>query len=253
MKFIYYSMILLVASSCAFHNGIITSTQLSNTKKVEYVDIAVGYSSTQYFFGIGGLKKDGLINEAKRNLYLSYPLRPGQSFENLTLDQKRTIIFPYQKLETIIVADVVERDTNQMITYGKNYLDLQNKSNPYKKSYFKLNNEVAFSLSNNVTTPIFNGKIVRLKESSAIIFYINEAGSFKIKNVQYTKLFKSGKNDAPEGLEFKNGDVIAYTYVEASGQTATLYGYLIGMNSKYALVQTSQGRKTVPLSKLKKG
>ena len=98
MKNLALIIILGTMSSCVYHSGLITSTPVSSIdKNCEYVDIAVGYSNVSYFFGIGGFNKDAFLNEAKRNLYFSYPIKKWTIIRKYDTRFENYIILALQK------------------------------------------------------------------------------------------------------------------------------------------------------------
>ncbi len=83
MKLIQMGLSILLAvliSSCSTHFGSM-STPLLDEDYV-YEDIAFGVSQTNHFFGIGGLSKDAVVLEAKRQLFLNRPLSKNESYAN---------------------------------------------------------------------------------------------------------------------------------------------------------------------------
>jgi len=67
MKVLFIVCMSLILSSCAYHHGIMTNNSIPLEGDVEYVDIPVAYNKTGYFAGMGGLKQDAFLNEAKRS------------------------------------------------------------------------------------------------------------------------------------------------------------------------------------------
>ena len=95
---------------CTFHSGILTPAnviiQENNFQKVKTI---YGSASATYFFGIGGNEKEGLVNEAKQNLYSKYNLLPNQTITNITYDISHQIILGiYYKQTCYISADIIQ-------------------------------------------------------------------------------------------------------------------------------------------------
>ncbi|RXQ95625.1 hypothetical protein EO244_07115 [Ancylomarina salipaludis] len=109
-------------SSCAVHQGIISSSSLN--RNVKYEDIAYGVSQTKQVLCIGGLSKDALILEAKRELINNRPLGPNETYANFTVDFKRSF-FPFvNKTKATVSADVVSfTDDSQANPYTDKYKD----------------------------------------------------------------------------------------------------------------------------------
>lgn len=140
MRLFAAAIALLLMSSCSFHTGSITTSSVAASgKKYEYVDVAVGYSKVSYFLGMGGYSKDMLIRDAQRNMRASFPLKPNEAFENTVLDIRSTWVGPYHKLEAIVTADIVARDSSYNVIYSEKYLELISRNKPKVKNYFSLN------------------------------------------------------------------------------------------------------------------
>lgn len=227
-------------SSCVYHSGLITSPVSHNDKDCEYVDIAVGYSQVSYFLGIGGFNKDAFLNEAKRNLYFSYPIKNGQSFENLTLDLKTTLIWPYRKVEAIVIADIVERDTTVKIKYAQNYLDLLYRNNSKTSNFLSLNESIGFL---DINGSVNNGKIIKLNKHSVTIFFLDNNGVFRVENKEYNSIFKySYLKDLEGKVGFSKGDKIKFSLRDSHGQTETFEGEILGLNRNSVLAKSSKGK-----------
>jgi hypothetical protein len=233
--------LLLFLGSCAFHSGMITPVGTQTSKSQKYVDIAVGYSKASYFMGLGGTGKNALINDAKRNMFLSYKLKPGQSFENISLDIKSTCILLYQKREIIVIADVVEEDSTMNITYSDHYLNLLSSKKTVSNNLFSLNEEVIYLDKNNVAR---KGKIVKLSYEDATIFYVNSKANFKIKHTSTKKIFKiSSTEQLEQKFKFKIGQEVVgiKPYKNSQGYTLSKKdGIIVGLNAGFILLKISE-------------
>lgn len=108
VKALFSLAVLVLFSGCAIHGGIMSdSVALSenNFKMMRYVE---GSSKTTKVFGIGGLAKNALVAEAKKNLMQNYPLQEGQALANVTVDFKTSIVFFVVTTRATVTADVVE-------------------------------------------------------------------------------------------------------------------------------------------------
>ena len=104
----------LAFSSCASvlsgYNSFGTSTVLG-AANFDYVKKNVsGKSEVKYILGLGGNKKEAMINEAKQNLFANHELRNNQALANVTVDFKNKMILGtvVQKITCTINADIVE-------------------------------------------------------------------------------------------------------------------------------------------------
>lgn len=102
--------LLVSITSCAFHNGAIQSSVVLSNNNFKYVKRDVsGTSIAHYVIGIGGLSKDELVSEAKKDLISSNNVQGNQTIVNLTIGWKRTIVFPLVvSNRCIVTADIVE-------------------------------------------------------------------------------------------------------------------------------------------------
>jgi hypothetical protein len=97
-------LIVLFFSSCiAFHTG--------NVSTGQHIDcplmcIATGKSNTLKIFGIGGLNKEALILEAKKDLYMKFPYQKGIKLSNFSVDFKDSYVFFVNKTTATVSADV---------------------------------------------------------------------------------------------------------------------------------------------------
>ena len=57
---------------------------------------------------IGGLEKNTLVADAKKDLLENYPLKENQALANITVDFKNSIVFFVIKTKVTITADVIE-------------------------------------------------------------------------------------------------------------------------------------------------
>jgi hypothetical protein len=95
-------------SSCAIHVGTITGDASISTNNFKMIGMAEGTATTTKIFGIGGLKKNSLVNDAKKDLLQNNPLKEGQALANVTLDFKNSYILFVNKQKATVSADVVE-------------------------------------------------------------------------------------------------------------------------------------------------
>ena len=72
------------------------------------VRMASGTASTTKIFGLGGLAKNALVLDAKKDLLQNSPLKEGQALANVTVDFKNSIIFFVITEKVTVTADIVE-------------------------------------------------------------------------------------------------------------------------------------------------
>jgi hypothetical protein len=105
----------------AYHTGMFQPSQVavinSDFKVIKTIQ---GESQATYVLGIGGNRMQGLVNEAKRNMYNSHMLKENQMIANVTVDSKQTyILYPilYTK-KIIITADVIQFGNHSTNSYS---------------------------------------------------------------------------------------------------------------------------------------
>jgi hypothetical protein len=107
--------ILMYLTSCGIHSGLTNNTNIHNTtvelskanyKVVQYVSES---TTAQYVFGIGGLKKSALIENARVKM-ISHADMIGKprAIINETVEVKRSVIFFITKIQVTISAMVIE-------------------------------------------------------------------------------------------------------------------------------------------------
>jgi hypothetical protein len=102
----------LAFSGCATHSGYMNSTTSLSSGNFKYVKREVqGTAKTIYIFGIGGLHKTALVNEAKRNLLHNYQLQDNQALADLTVSWKQLLVLPfYRENRCTVTASIVQFD-----------------------------------------------------------------------------------------------------------------------------------------------
>lgn len=197
---------LVLLSSCSYHigtigggTGTVTNAQFAN------IDFAYGTAKTTNFLGIGGNKKDALVLEAKRNLYLNYKLRPTQVIGQTTVDFKRTFFFPIITTKVTVSADIIDFSTDSSVSSNKTNNNRNRFINPQKGGQFEIGEEVFYSKNLNT---IFSATILDYQKGNYIIKYIDKSNNLRIKKA------------IPPSLESKNQKI--QTPVNIS-QPETLY------------------------------
>lgn len=245
--FIFLSLTLL-ASSCAFHSGMITNSRLSNPRLTyDYKDVAVGYSKANYFLGLGGMKKDAMLNDAKRNMYLSYPLKPNQVFDNITLDRKSTYVFPFAKTEIILVADVIELDSAHRMSMSEGYLDALARSAVKSKENIS-NYEPVFLLENGKA---YGGRVVSIGKRKATVFYVNANGLIRVGNKRYRDIYKTQNlEEQQRKVGVSIGEEWNFSLHRSVKSYFNLQGKVIGMNNSRLLLETKTGAQSISIEEI---
>lgn len=111
MKKINFSILILstfLLSSCAFHSGLFSNSTSLSSNNFKIVKLANGVAETTKVFFIGGLNKDALVFEAKKDLLANFPLKENQTLANVTVDFKNTYILFIVKTKVTMTADIIE-------------------------------------------------------------------------------------------------------------------------------------------------
>jgi hypothetical protein len=205
-------LLLLIHSSCiSIHKGNIASNSFSIKNNFNIISTIEGNSSATYILGIGGNLREGLVNEAKKEMYQKYKLQPNQNLANITTDIKTTyFIFPllYMSQKVILSADVIQ-------FYDDNELSLLNdKSTNTKSNTFKIP-------SNAIDTTNLGALKTKFKEELKLDSVINVRNKIleKYKSIDDVKIgdivrFSGYNNEDIFGVifEISNNKVKLKTY-----------------------------------------
>jgi hypothetical protein len=92
-------------SNCATHSGMMSGNESLSSNNFK---IATGRATATKIFGFGGLDKDALVFEAKKDLVQGYFLREGQTLANATVGLKSSYLLFLNTEKITITADIVE-------------------------------------------------------------------------------------------------------------------------------------------------
>ncbi len=106
--FIAVAIIVFTATSCAIHTGIMSGSASLSSNNFKTIKNAMGSASTTKIFGIGGLSKNGLVYEAKKDLLQNFPLKDGQALANVTVDFKTSFLLIVVTEKVTVTADIIE-------------------------------------------------------------------------------------------------------------------------------------------------
>ena len=100
----------LFFGSCAMHGGYVTDSAALSTNNFAYARKMVeGTATATYIFGIGGLKRQALVEEARINLLDNYQLQDNQALVNTTVSFKMTFVLPFfMQNKCTVSASVVQ-------------------------------------------------------------------------------------------------------------------------------------------------
>ncbi|MGQ1945905.1 DUF6567 family protein [Geofilum sp. OHC36d9] len=231
MKKLIFSFIIgLLVSSCASHHGTISSGTIE--KRIEYVDMAIGVSQTKKICGIGGMTKDALVLEAKKDMIKNRPLQPNEQYFNFTLDFKNSFWPIVSQTKAILSADVVKpASDNSTDVYSERYLKLIGDGD-FSNELFSIGDSVLYKKT-------LQGTILSIQSNDRLkILYKTKQSNFRIKTCSIDKiyLYKTGKSYKG----YKVGDGYAETG-NVLGEGKTITGYVYGLGIKNMLIKQLPG------------
>lgn len=78
------------------HGGYVSNSAALGTNNFAYVKRSVqGVAQATYIIGIGGLKREALVEEARKDLMESFQLQDNQALVNITVSYKTTFVLPF--------------------------------------------------------------------------------------------------------------------------------------------------------------
>ena len=220
-KALFLFLIPIILSSCATHIGIMSGNASISDANFNVAGLAIGTAKTQHILGFGGLGKDALILEAKRNLYTNYPLKKGQALANVTVDIKRSF-FPFvMNTKAIISADVIDFNSEPSDSSFAHF----NKTIDYKleESPFEPNQQIVYKGENNVIP----ARVIESGPKKSTLLIETKSGRFKLKRINNAKLFANENN---ANTNYKVGDGVKFWYND------TIYGGIVKAINKETLV-----------------
>ena len=113
LKSIFAIFIAIFLTSCAAaHKGYMANSASLSSNNFSYVKKDVqGTSTAKYILGIGGMARETLVNDAKKQLLESNSLESNQTLANLTVNYKIARYLGgaiYTKVTCTVTADIVE-------------------------------------------------------------------------------------------------------------------------------------------------
>jgi hypothetical protein len=236
IRFISTAISLMLSSCASYHSGLITSPiSKQHSNQYEYVDVALGYSKATYFLGMGGFEQRMPVSQAKSNLYRYNELSANQTFENITVDFITTFYGPFRKVETILMADIVDWGSDLHVNFSDSFKNFHESRKINSKDFLQINERIIFIDKSGVAR---NGRILELKEESSRIFFLNTAGNNQIKSIQNINIFKVSKVEELQQLFNINlGDRVNAVFKDYYGNWRTADNVeVIGFNRNSVLI-----------------
>jgi len=169
---VFMLSVVLLGSCVSLHSGFVAPNSVSITlPNFKVISTIYGESNAIYFLGLGGTGKDGLIKEAKKNMYESYNLNTSEMITNITVDNKTSLYFGgiFAEHSVFISADVVK--------FGESESSFNNQpvEKPVKQEIINNNEDVTIKLENlnDIKTGFLDySESVKLKKGNKVLFVI---------------------------------------------------------------------------------
>ena len=240
-KSIYYLLIIMFTSSCAFHQGMMTGSASISNENFSIIDFATGTATTTKVFGIGGLNSDALVLEAKRNLYANHPLKKGQALANLTVDFKREFYFIVVTTKVTITAEIVDFNIVPTDQKFEEINEKIKKSMPINLRNFDIGETVIITLNEDRK----EAKIIGVKNKKIIVQYNSNNNLLKSKKLNLKKIFKT-KID-PKNIELYGYQINQIVQFEAN-DFKRIEGKIVGLNDTRAWIEYQKNEKLISVS-----
>jgi hypothetical protein len=168
--------------SCSFHTGNVSTGIIPDCP---HTNVVQGTSSTNIVFGIGGLKKDALIAEAKKDLYARIDYDKNLKLSNFSVDFKNTYYPFVLNTKVTVSADVYSCAEPNADVNSEQFLQNYPLINGIRKG-----DRVYFEREN----AIMAGKVVEHYENDFIQVAYFDDGITKYLTIPHTKVFKSSSS-----------------------------------------------------------
>lgn len=103
-----FIMAIALSSCSAFYIGTTTGGASISSRNFKMVGMATGTASVRSILGIGGMGKEALVLEAKKNLLQNNPIKEGQVIANVTVDFKSSSVLIVNTQKVTVSADIIE-------------------------------------------------------------------------------------------------------------------------------------------------
>lgn len=191
MKNLLIVIVLFSLTGCAFHSGTFNGSAAITNNQFRIAGTSHGTAQTTQLFGLGGLGKSGLVQEAKKNMQAKYPIQKGMAWGNITVDFKTSYVFFVRITKAIVSADIIDFNPASInanytgfYTEDSTYFPARNNTPNITQNYntdfngnsIKVNDEVTFKINGNLTI----GYIIDINSYGIKCKYQTPQGSKKI-------------------------------------------------------------------------
>ncbi len=145
IKIVLFTCISIFLYGCfALHQGQYNSSTAISSANFKIIGQVKGMGRVYYFLGIGGLGNNGLLSQARNNIFENYSLPQGVCLANETVDYKTVFFFLYFEKTAIITADVVDFNVPSSLKMS----DLIKPKSKFTINSFVIGDSVSFSYKN---------------------------------------------------------------------------------------------------------
>lgn len=229
-KYFSFVMISLALSSCtAFHSGNISTGSYIDCP---YSHVIKGKAYTTKIFGIGGLRNNTLISNAKIAMYEDNPIYKGLKVSNFAVDFKTSYIFFYSKTEVTVSADVF--DCDKTIPDRPSASELTETIIREKVNGFSIGDSVLIQKTEPVT-----GVVTSQPNTRRIGVSYREGENSRTKLYYYPQVFKTNKADYnKQYFGYEIGEIVTQDIFSVSKQTYVPTKCIVkGINKQTIAVQ----------------
>jgi hypothetical protein len=191
MKNLLILIALFSLTGCAFHSGTFNGSAAINNNQFRIAGTAQGTAETTQLLGLGGIGKEALVQEAKKNMQLKYPLQKGMVWGNVTVDFKTTYILIVRRTKVIVSADIIDfnpatinanytgfytEDSTYFPARNSTTSNIENYNSDFNGNSIKVDDDVTFKINGTLTV----GRIIAINSYGIKCKYETPQGSKKI-------------------------------------------------------------------------
>ena len=232
-RLLLFALTVTFLASCAFHSGMMTANLPADFDQ-EIIAQAEGQATTVYVFGIGGLDHKHLVTDAKKMLYSNYPLKKGEAYANVVVDQR---LFPFLLVnvnQIFVTADIVANPSLEIDSLQRFFEPINEKGIRVLSKdgiWIKANDEVR--VVNGQQNEV--GRVVRVLGRNKILV---TSPNFGEKKYRLRKFYLIDENIRFKGVDYHVGKSVP----------TKIHGYVgfakvIGINHEFLLLESGKDIK----------
>lgn len=257
MKIIPFSFLslFLLGSCVVIHSGGTSSGPLMSVHD-QYVDIAEGKAKSIFIFGLGSLRNDKLVLNAKKDMYSRRHLLANEYYANFSTDiAKKYILGPFIQVSKVTVsADVLKSSNQTQDVFGDGFLkkiatpiETGIGTEGIKDNYSLINNGDSLYYSN--AFGVYNLYVAAMKDKETVILISTNPECKSVLVPLSTTIFFI-KHKELNGIRF--GQPFSFqTRDRHSLNNETKTGTVLGLNNRLVLLEFEKSFYVVPLEKTK--